>query len=132
MKRYSMLGFLSVCLLVTGLAFAAQHGGRWELLGRQEVDFRRDHDRIDVGRHEGRFKQLQIRVQGGSVEMNKMVVTFDNNERFSPQLRHRFEEGSDSHVIDLPGNRRGIKSIDFDYRSMKKREGRGTVAVYGR
>jgi hypothetical protein len=64
--------------------------------------------------------------------MNKMVVTFDNNEKFSPQLRHRFEEGSDSHVIDLPGNRRTIKSIDFNYRSMNRREGKGTVAVYGR
>jgi hypothetical protein len=132
MKRYSILGFLLICLLVTGLASAAQRGGRWELLGRQEVDFRRDHDRIEVGRHEGRFKQLQIRVQGGSIEMNKMVVTFDNDERFSPQLRRRFEEGSESHVIDLPGNRRAIKSIDFNYHSIKKREGKGTVAVYGR
>jgi hypothetical protein len=130
MKRSVMAGALSLCLLFTGLSFAAQ--SRWELLGRQEVDFKRDHDRINVGRHEGRFRQLRIRVQGGSIEMNRMVVTFTNGETFSPQLRRRFEEGSDSHVIDLPGDRRTIKSIDFNYHSSNRREGKATVAVYGR
>ena len=130
MKRYSMVGTLSLSLLLTGLSFGAQN--RWELLGRQEVDSRRDHDRINVGRRDGRFRQLQIRVQGGSIEMNKMVVTFDNDETFSPQLRRRFEQGSESHVIDLPGKRRAIKRIDFNYRSVNRRDGKGTVAVYGR
>src|SRR5207253_8660348 len=55
---------------------------------------------------EGRFKQLEIRVQGAPVEINKMVITFGNNETFSPELRHRFEEKSTSRVIDLPGDRR--------------------------
>ena len=102
------------------------------MLGRQEVDFKNDHDRIDVGRKEGRFKQLEIRVQGAPVEINKMVVTFGNNETFSPELRHRFDEKSTSRVIDLPGDRRTIKRIDFNYRSINRREGKATVAVYAR
>jgi len=96
------------------------------------VDFKNDHDRIDVGRKEGRFKQLEIRVQGAPVEINKMVVTFGNNETFSPELRHRFDENSTSRVIDLPGDRRTIKKIDFNYRSINRREGKATVAVYAR
>lgn len=102
------------------------------MLGRQDVDFKNDHDRIDVGRKEGRFKQLEIRVQGAPVEINKMVVTFGNNETFSPELRHRFDEKSTSRVIDLPGDRRTIKRIDFNYRSINRREGKATVAVYAR
>lgn len=136
MRRYFSSGILSLCLLAAGLAGAASYpyssGGRWELLGRQEVDFRRDQDRIDVGRGEGRFKQLQIRVKDAPIEISKMVVTFNNNQRFSPTVRHRFAEGSGTRIFDLPGERRTIKQIDFNYRSMSRREGTGTVEVYGR
>jgi len=131
MKRY-LTATVSLFLLLAGLAGGAHAAQGWEMLGRQEVDFKNDHDRIDVGRKEGRFKQLEIRVEGAPVEINKMVVTFGNNETFSPELRHRFEEKSTSRVIDLPGDRRTIKRIDFNYRSINRREGKATVAVYAR
>src|ERR671918_681381 len=124
MKRYLVLGFLALSFLLPGPVGAAQDRERWELLGRQDVDFRGDRDRIEVGRHEGRFKQLQIRVQGAPVEIENMVVTFGNDEKFSPKLRHRFDEKTTSRVIDLPGDRRTIKRIDFNYRSVNRREGR--------
>jgi hypothetical protein len=132
-KSYSTLGLLSVGLLVTALIGAA-HGsnGRWELLGRQEADFQNDHDRIDVGRKEGSFRQIQIRVDRGPVDIHNMILTFDNGETYKANIRHRFNEGSKSHVIDLPGDRRVIKKIDFNYRSTDRREGKATVAVYGR
>jgi hypothetical protein len=131
MKRY-LTATVSLFLLLVGLAGATYAAQGWEMLGRQDVDFKNDHDRIDVGRKEGRFKQLEIRVQGAPVEINKMVVTFGNDETFSPELRHRFDEKSSSRVIDLPGDRRTIKRIDFNYRSINRREGKATVAVYAR
>jgi hypothetical protein len=129
MKRHLASGIFSTALIVAALAGAAPN---WELLGRQEVDFRNDHDRIEVGRQEGRFKELQVRVEGAPVEMRRMTVTFANNETFSPNLRHRFEKNSKTRNIDLPGDRRTIKSIDFDYASLDRRQDRATVAVYGR
>ena len=132
MKRYTTLGMLLLWFAVTGLAAAAQTSGRWELLGQREVDFRNDHDQIDVGRNEGQFKQLQIRVQDAPIEVTNMVVTFANDQTFSPKIRYRFAEGSGTQVIDLPGERRTIKRIDFNYRSISRREGKGTVAVFGR
>src|SRR5437762_14372756 len=63
MKRY-LTATVSLFLLLAGLAGATHAAQRWEMLGRQDVDFKNDHDRIDVGRKEGRFKQLEIRVQG--------------------------------------------------------------------
>jgi hypothetical protein len=132
-KRYSTFAVLFLCFVMAApLSAAEESRGPWELLGRQEADFRKDHDRIDVGRHEGRFKQLQIRVDEAPVEIRNMVITFNDGKTFKPSLRHRFDERSKSHVIDLPGNRRVIKSIDFDYRSTNRREGKAIVAVYGR
>jgi hypothetical protein len=119
-------------LLVATIAGAAQKSGRWELLGQREVDFRKEHDRIDVGRHEGRFKQLEIRVKNAPIEIFDVVVTFGNDETFKPKVRHRFAEGSGTGIIDLPGERRTIKRIDFNYKSVNRREGKGVVAVLGR
>ena len=69
MKRYSLLGIfylLPVILSLFLIVGAAESAKQWELLGRQEVNFRGDHDRIDVGRQEGRFKELQNQGRGSS------------------------------------------------------------------
>jgi hypothetical protein len=118
-------------LFVSGIAGAAD-SGKWEVLGRREVDFKNDRDQIDVGRSEGRFKQLQLRVKNAPIEISDMVVTFQNDETFRPKVRHRFEEGSGVKNIDLPGDRRAMKRIDFRYKSINRREGKGTVEVLGR
>jgi len=125
------LTLVSFILLAVCMAGAAQ-SDRWEHLGQRSVDFRGDHDQIDVGRSEGRFKQIEIRVKDAPIEISDMVVTFGNNETFSPKLRHKFAEGSGSRIIDLPGERRIIKRIDFKYKSINRREGKGMVEVYAR
>ncbi len=104
----------------------------WELLGQQQADFRADHDRIDVGRREGRFSAIRIEVRGAPLEMRDIVVTFGDGRKFSPNLRARFDENSRSRVIDLPGDRRVIRSVVFSYRSIDRREGRATVMLYAR
>jgi hypothetical protein len=126
------LTLVSLILLTACMAGAAQSPGRWELLGQREVDFRNDRDQIDVGRSEGRFKQIEVRVKNAPIEIFDMVVTFGNDETFKPKLRHKFTEGSGSRIIDLPGDRRTIKRIDFNYKSINRREGKGTVEVRGR
>jgi NRPS condensation-like uncharacterized protein len=129
MRRSIGLAIITFCLLAAGYARGATG---WERLGARDVDFRGDHDRIEVGRSEGRFKQLQIRVKGAPIEITNMVVTFGNDEKLNLNLRHRFAEGSGTRSIDLPGDRRTIKRIDFNYRSISRREGKGRVEVYAR
>ena len=129
MRRSVGLAIITLCLLATGYARGATG---WERLGSRDVEFRGDHDRIEVGRSEGRFKELQIRVKGAPIEIYKMVVTFGNDEKFSPNVSYRFAEGSGTRSIDLPGERRTIKRIDFSYRSISRREGKGRVEVYAR
>ena len=108
-------------------------GGRgWELLSEREADFRTDRDRIDVGRREGTFREIRVAVRGAPVEIYNMTVTFGDGNTFSPNVRMYFDERSGSRDIDLPGDRRIIRSVDFTYRSINRREGRATVMLYAR
>jgi hypothetical protein len=131
MKSHLRISMIFLLLLIASVANAASQG-RWELLGERDVDFRNDHDTIDVGRHEGRSKELQIRVKDAPIEVSNFVVTFDNDKKFNPKIKQRFAEGSGTRNIDLPGDHRMIKRIDFTYRSINRREGHGKVQVYGR
>jgi hypothetical protein len=132
MKLFIKMIVVFALVLMTGAAMAASSPARWERLGQREVDFKKDRDRIDVGRSEGRFRQLQIRVKNAPIEISDMVITFGNDQTFKPNLRHRFNEGSGTRTIDLPGERRSIKRIDFNYKSINRREGKGTVEVLAR
>jgi hypothetical protein len=119
---------LSACAVADG-----PYGGRgWELLGERVAEFKMDRDQIEVGRKEGRFSTLRVAVKGAPLEMYDMVVTFADGNTFSPNIRHQFNENSWSREIDLPGDRRSIRSVDFRYRSTDRREGRATVLLYGR
>lgn len=131
-------GMSVIFLLGLFLAGCVAHGGGpyvpggWELLGQREADFKQDRDRIDVGRREGSFREIRITVRGAPLEMSGVVVTFADGKTFSPNLRARFDENTSSREIDLPGERRAIRSVDFNYRSPNRREGKATVMLYAR
>ena len=86
----------------------------WSKLGQRKVNFKADKDEIS-GHWDGIFAALQVRVRGGSVSMQKMVVHFRNGESEEVELRNNFTDGSQSRVIDLPGKRRFIDRVVFWY-----------------
>jgi len=124
-------------LLVAGLvgcglgAVPARAAAQWEPLGARRVSFAVDHDAIVVGAREGLFNAVRIEVDGGDLEMHNIKITFGDGATFSPETRLRFREGSRSRTIDLPGQARIIRRIDFRYRSTLRR-GRATVQAFGR
>jgi hypothetical protein len=87
----------------------------WEKLGERTVDGKVDHDTIAVGKAEGRFKVIQIKVEHSALEMFDVLVTFGDGTTFSPATRHVFKNGDISNVIDLPGDKRVIKKVEFKY-----------------
>jgi hypothetical protein len=106
-------------------------GGRWDELGRLDVDFKRERDVLDVGKDDGKFRRLRIVVRGASIELYDVKVVFENNSVFDPKVRRQIDENS-AIEFDLPGERRAIKRISFLYRAPQRREGKATVIVQGR
>lgn len=132
MKPSSIFAIVVSIFLFTGIAGAAQRGGDWQLLGEQEVNFNTDRDRFDVRRRAGPFRELRVEVRDAPIEIREMVVTFGDGQTFRPNIHARFREGHGSHVIDLPGKRRSVDGVEFVYRSINPRKGRGRVLLYGR
>lgn len=105
----------------------------WTHIGAREVDFRSDRDVIQV---EGskRFNTILLAVEGADVEISNVRVNFANGERFDPEVRLHFEENSRSRFIDLPGEARDIRNIEFRYNSIRRGNGnhKAIVHVYGK
>jgi hypothetical protein len=105
--------------------------GRWVELGSRQVDFKSDHDTVEVGKAEGRFTALRIDVADGDLVMEKMKVTFGDGSTFEPKTRVEFKQGQTSQTIDLPNKSHVIKRVDFSYHSKGKHD-KATVMLYGR
>lgn len=98
-------------------AFSWDSNG-WTMLGERTVNGRVDHDRIEVGRGEGKFKKLTVVVMDSDLEMIDFEIKFAKGQPWHPALSHYFKEGQRTRVIDFPGDERVIKFIDFKYRNL--------------
>jgi hypothetical protein len=87
----------------------------WTRLGERWVDGVRDRDVIAVGANDGAFRRIMIVVEHSALQMDDVVINFSDGTRFSPPTRLVFAENSRSQVIDLPGTRRAIRSVEFRY-----------------
>jgi len=90
-------------------------GTDWNKLGERWVDGTRDRDVIPVGIRAGAYRRVMIVVENSALEMYNVEVHFADGSVFSPQTRHVFAANTRSHVIDLPGARRSIRSVEFHY-----------------
>lgn len=132
-QRSIRIGSLMFFLLSLGVVASAQGRGRapdrWEPLGRAYVDGRRDHDTIHVNSNLS-FRALQLEVRGGSIEFRRVVVHFDNGADHDLEIRDRIPSGGRTRVIDLPGERRRIRNVEFWY-SQERWRSRPYVNLFG-
>ena len=146
MKRMTLLKsirLLSLLLLVLsfGLTADAQRrgrddryrrdDGRWERLGDSRVDGRRDHDTIRVNARGG-FRAIRFFVQGADIEIQRVVVHFENGADTEVEVRDRIRNGSTTRAIDLPGDERRIRSVEFWYGRENWGRSRPQLVLYGR
>lgn len=122
-KIIRIMGAL-LLLMSAGQAALAQRV-QWVLLGQTTVDGQRDRDRISIGRAEGRFRSIQLRVTGGPVEFYRVVVNFANGGSEEVEVRENIRAGGQTRSIDLRGTDRVINSVDFFY-------GKGTWRPFAR
>jgi hypothetical protein len=102
----------------------------WVKLGEREVNGKFDHDKIEVGKYEGKFTKLTMYVEKSDLELLDFEITFGNGERFHPEVKYFFKEGSRTRVIDLPGDERTIKNINLKYKNTRG-GGNAKVEIWG-
>jgi hypothetical protein len=85
-----------------------------------------DKDVVRVGRGEGRFNAIRLRVMD-------LKVVYANGQPDDIQVREEIRAGSQTRPLDLKGERgRAIKEIEMVYRSQPSFKGQATVCVDGK
>jgi hypothetical protein len=121
-----VVGVLVVLTLMSPIAQAK----RWILLGTAHVDKNEDHKTIHVGSNAGEFHKIQLRVNGGAVELQRLVVHFGNGTQEELAVADRVRSGGKTPELDLPGERRTIDSVELWY-SKEYSDTRPEVSLYG-
>jgi hypothetical protein len=123
-----------VVALVFGASLYAQdrddYRGRWTYLGNAHVDGANDHDKIRVGIQDGKFRAVQLRVSGGAIDFQRVVVHFGNGTQEELVFRERIPSGGRTRPMDLPGERRVIESVELWY-SKESWHRRPKVELFG-
>ncbi len=114
-----------------GVQAAGGGGADWERLGCKEVRFLVDKDTVTVGRREGTFKAIRLKVRKAPVEMFALRVVYANGAKQDIQVRAVIPDGATTRNIDLAGNNRGIDKIEMIYRAIPTFKGTAEVCVDG-
>jgi hypothetical protein len=128
-----LIGFpMMILLLIAAVSFAPVQQGEWTKLGSRTVDLGGDHDEIKVGIFDGTFTKLRFKVVKAPIHVATIKVVFGNGESKLVKINEKFTPGSFSKAIDLPGNKRIIKKIVMNYKSVKVGKGKAIVSVFGK
>lgn len=128
--RKLLMGAVTLLVLLGLTASLRAQRGEAVFLGDRLVDGEMDHDVIHVGKHEGWFRAIQLRVEGGMVEFDRVVVHFGNGTEERLDIRERIPDGGRTRAIDLPGDKRHIENVELWY-SKARWERRPRVALFG-
>ena len=106
--------------------------GTWRLIGQTQADHAQDHDTIIVKGPYDNFRKIKFRVTDAPLNMQRMVVTYDNGTPDNIEIRQNIAQGSESRVIDLRGvGQRRLRRIDFWYDTQGFLHGKADVTVFG-
>jgi hypothetical protein len=124
---HGVIGVLVVVLLMSPIAYAKH----WILLGTAHVDKNEDHKTIHVGNGAGEFRKIQLRVNGGAIDLQRLIVHFANGTQEELAVAaDRVRSGGKTPELDLPGERRTIESVELWY-SKEYADTRPEVSLYG-
>ena len=120
---------VALAWVVLAVAPPAAHGKHWILLGTAHVDKSEDHKTSHVGGAAGQFHRIQLRVNGGPVEFQRVVVHFADGTKEELAVADRVRAGGKTREIELPGELRTIDGVELWY-SKENLETRPEVALY--
>ena len=140
--RKSLLALGASVLLAVAVAHPAQAqktvqpkaapAGTWLLIGQTHADHGADHDGIVVKGPFDNFRRIKFKVTDAPLNMQHMVVTYDNGVPDKIDVRQNIPQGGESRVIDLKGiGKRSVRRIDFWYQTKGFLKGKADVTVFG-
>ena len=118
-------------IVLFGVEAGGGAGASWERLGCKDVRFSIDRDTLKVGRKEGSFRSLRLKVRSAPVEFYDLRVYFGSGARQDIRVRALVPQGGETRAIDLAGENRGIDRIEMIYRSIPNFKGTAEVCVDG-
>ncbi len=104
---------------------------RWEELGCQKASFGADHDTVNVGRQEGRFSAIRLRVARADLLLMSLRVVYEHGPPDEYQVNSRVRAGSETQPLGLRGERRSIRQVDIVYSSIPSFKGSSKVCIDG-
>jgi hypothetical protein len=128
-----MFRTLVVALMVTLCSAGASYAREWVRLGDRHVGFITDHDSIQVGRHDGKFKRLKLVVRRNDIKLNSIKVIFGNGQVEDVAFDRQLRDGGEA-VIDLrTGWHEGrfIREVELHYRSRPDFRGEAIAELWG-
>jgi hypothetical protein len=129
-RRLSGATLVAALIVLTAAAAPSAFKG-WTLLGERAVTDRADHDIISVTGDRGTFRQIKLTVRRAGVDFRRVVVHYGNGGDQSISLKGTIRAGGESRAIDLEGNDRVIRSVEFWY-DANSRGRQGIVRLYGK
>ncbi len=90
--------------------------GKWVLIARTQTRLNLDQDMVVIN-GQNVFRAIKFRVTHNPIEIYDLDVVFENGEHQDIPVKNVFQPSTESRVLDLPGNKRRIKSIIIKYRS---------------
>lgn len=137
MKALKLIG-LSLAMAISTLAVAGPQVAKkvsekgWDKLGIKTVDLRADHDVINVTFHEGLYTKVKFVIRKAPIFLKNINIVFGNGSNKNVTFSKHFKAGSATRIIDLPGNKRIIKKIKLNYKSVPNGNGKAVVVAWGK
>jgi hypothetical protein len=131
MRKALQVVLASFLLMIFGQALYAQNYGRWVYLGEANVDGNADHDKIKIGRDDGRFRAIQIRVERAPIEFQHVVIHYGNGADEEIAIKNRINAGGRTRVIDLRGRDRVIESVELWYARARYDSAKPKLRLFG-
>jgi len=124
----SIIGVLFLLISSSHLLLAQKD---WQYLGEANVDGQVDHDKIKVGESHGTFRAIRLRVDVAPVRFDRVLVHYGNGDAVPITIRSTINPGGQTRVIDLPGDRRFIETVEFFYERATSNPSKPKVRLFG-
>lgn len=104
---------------------------RWVQVGTEQISNRNARRVTLQNRADGKFHQIRLTVNRGSLEVYDLSVRLANGRSYTPDFRQTFDSRTRTRVIDLPSTTRSIDQIRFMCRTINRNE-MPTITVFAR